>query len=175
MSALAPPSAGSGEPGSGAPADGARRRSDAVGHAGLVRAGLVALAVVPAVIGVWALAAPRGFYDAFPGTNTGWVSALGPYDEHLVRDVGALNLALALLLLIAAARMTRSLVEAALVVAAVAALPHAIFHLTERGRLPLADAIVSDAGLVLVVVLPLALLWAVRRPGPPPDDGRSAL
>ncbi len=171
MSALSSSARGSAGTGPGVTRDGgAGGRSDAVGHAGLVRAGLVALAAVPAVIGVWALAAPKGFHAAFPGTGTGWVAALGPYDEHLVRDVGALNLALAVLLLLAAIRMTRSLVEAALVVAFVAGLPHAIYHLTETGRLPLADDVVSNAGLVLVVVLPLALLWAARRPARPAEE-----
>ena len=35
------------------------------------------------------------FYDDFPGLGRSWVAADGPYNEHLVRDVGALNLALA--------------------------------------------------------------------------------
>lgn len=137
-----------------------------VGHPALVRAGLAGLAVPPALIGVWALAAPHGFWSAFPGTGTGWVARLGPYDEHLVRDVGALSLALAVLMIVAAVRMTRPLVEAALGVAALAALPHAVYHLTESGRLPALDDAVSNAGLVLMVVLPLALMWAARRGEP---------
>lgn len=163
MGAVAPTRAGEG---AGESRDGSG--AAAVGHAGLVRAGLVALAVVPAVIGVWALVAPHGFYALFPGAGRpGWVAALGPYDQHLVRDVGALNLAFAVLLGIAAARMTRSLVEAALVVAFVAGVPHAVYHLTELGHLPTGDDMVSAGGLVLLAVLPLVLLWAARRPAAP--------
>ncbi len=33
-----------------------------------------------------------------PFSDSEWVSTLGPYDEHLVRDVGELNLALGVLL-----------------------------------------------------------------------------
>ena len=39
------------------------------------------------VVGVWALVLPRSFYDDFPAAGRHWVSALGPYNEHLVRDV----------------------------------------------------------------------------------------
>jgi len=42
------------------------------------------------LVGFWALLAPRSFYDDFPGGGRSWVSALPPYNEHLVRDVGGL-------------------------------------------------------------------------------------
>jgi len=156
MSSLAPPS------------EAERRDAPAVGHAGLVRAGLLALAFVPTVIAVWALIAPHGFWASFPGAGRpGWVAALGAYDQHLVRDVGALYLGLAVLLVIAAVRMTPALVEAALVVAFVSGLPHAVYHLTELGHLPAGDDATSSVGLVLMALLPLALLWAARRPAEP--------
>jgi hypothetical protein len=46
-------------------------------------------------VGPWAGLAPRSFYDAFPGLHRVWVAVDGPYNEHLVRDVGGLYLALA--------------------------------------------------------------------------------
>ncbi|WP_213816160.1 hypothetical protein [Glaciihabitans sp. dw_435] len=52
--------------------------------------------IIGAVVGVWAAFLPLEFYDAFPGLGLGpWVAIDGPYNEHLVRDVGALYLALA--------------------------------------------------------------------------------
>ena len=39
--------------------------------------------------------APKSFYEDFPGAGRVWVAVDGPYNEHLVRDVGSLNLALA--------------------------------------------------------------------------------
>jgi hypothetical protein len=54
----------------------------------------VALALTGAVVGAWALLAPASFWSDFPGDGLGWVAAAGPFDEHLVRDVGALYLAL---------------------------------------------------------------------------------
>jgi hypothetical protein len=67
-----------------------------------VRAGLGILAVVQGVVGVWALLAPASFYARFPVSGHAWVAQLPPYNEHLVRDFGALNLALAVPLAAAA-------------------------------------------------------------------------
>lgn len=35
---------------------------------------------------------PRSFYDDFPGGGIAWVSVDGPYNEHLIRDIGAWSL-----------------------------------------------------------------------------------
>ena len=43
-------------------------------------------------VGWWASLAPRSFYDSFPGLNRMWVGGDGPYNEHLVRDIGGLGL-----------------------------------------------------------------------------------
>ena len=56
--------------------------------------GLVAIFMLPA--GLQAAFAPESFYTDFP-FGRGWIAASGEaYDEHLVRDVGALFLALVL-------------------------------------------------------------------------------
>jgi hypothetical protein len=46
-------------------------------------------------VGGWAYFAPQSFYDSFPGILGSWVSVDGPFNEHLIRDVGAMYLALA--------------------------------------------------------------------------------
>src|SRR3954454_20080792 len=79
----------------------------------LMRAGLAILSFVPAWIGIWATVAPRSFYDDFPGWSS-WVSPLGPYDEHLVRDVGAFQLGLLVVGLFALITLERRLAPAAL-------------------------------------------------------------
>jgi hypothetical protein len=48
------------------------------------------LALIGGYVGLWAAAWPRRFYDSFPGLGRHWVLALGPYNEHLIRDVGGL-------------------------------------------------------------------------------------
>ena len=47
---------------------------------------------------VGARSSPHSFYDDFPAGTDGWVHVLGPFDEHLVTDVGALFVALGVVL-----------------------------------------------------------------------------
>ncbi len=53
------------------------------------------LALSAASIGVWAEFWPQEFFRSFPVSGHSWVSGLGPYNEHLVRDFGGLYLAMA--------------------------------------------------------------------------------
>ena len=72
------------------------RRPELTGAAGLgvTRVCLAAIAVSMAPVGLQAAVAPRSFFEDFP-FGRGWVSAEGgAFDEHLVRDVGVLFLAL---------------------------------------------------------------------------------
>ncbi|MGR0221320.1 hypothetical protein [Agromyces sp. ZXT2-6] len=57
-------------------------------------AALALTAAIAFFVGGWASFAPAAFYDSFPGVLGQWVSTDGPYNEHLVRDVGAMYLAL---------------------------------------------------------------------------------
>jgi hypothetical protein len=65
---------------------------------------LALLAVTAAVVGPWASFAPRSFYDDFPGFGRIWISVDGPFNEHLIRDVGSFYTALAVMSVIAIAR-----------------------------------------------------------------------
>ncbi len=127
-----------------------------------LRGGIAVLAFTPAVVGLWATVSPRGFFDDFPGAGHHWVSAVSTYDEHLVRDVGALYLGSLVLLALAWVWLDRRLVQAALVSYVVAALPHLVYHLTALDGFSTGDAIAEIAGLALNVVLPLWLLWVAR-------------
>ncbi|WP_238706978.1 hypothetical protein [Microbacterium lushaniae] len=44
--------------------------------------------------GIWAQFFPTEFYASFPGFGLHWVDVDGPYNEHLIRDVGSFYLAL---------------------------------------------------------------------------------
>ncbi|WP_241237412.1 hypothetical protein [Brachybacterium saurashtrense] len=57
-------------------------------------AALAASVVIAAVVGLWSYALPQVFFDHFPAVLGEWVSQDGPYNEHLVRDHGAMYLAL---------------------------------------------------------------------------------
>jgi len=45
-------------------------------------------------VGVWAEFLPEAFYRSFPGFGLHWINVDGPYNEHLIRDVGSLYLGL---------------------------------------------------------------------------------
>src|SRR5688572_27271132 len=64
--------------------------------ASMRRAALAWLAGGGIVVGAWALLAPASFYGDF-GLFQAWVALDGPYNEHLIRDVGGLNLGMAVL------------------------------------------------------------------------------
>ncbi len=129
----------------------------------IIRVALGYLFLSSTQIGVWALLAPRSFYDSFPGAGRSWISIDGPYNEHLMRDFGALNLALAVMLLWAAITLVPPLVNAAAVAAMVWGLPHLLYHLFNTDGYSGGDLVASIGGLVLFAVLPVAALLAGRR------------
>ena len=122
---------------------------------------MVVLLVSGLVVGAWALAAPMSFYESFPGLGMTWVSADGPFNEHLVRDVGALNLALAIVTAVAALRPERLLVMAAAAAWLVYGLPHLAYHAVHAGVLPATDAVAEIAALLLPIG---AAVWALLPP-----------
>ena len=129
----------------------------------VVRIGLAVLAVSGAVLGVWAGFAPRSFYDDFPGFGRSWVSVDGPYNEHFVRDVGWLNLALTVITVWAAVTLARSLVLAVLVGWLVADLPHLVYHAANLDGLSTGDGTAELISLALGPALAAALLVLVAR------------
>jgi hypothetical protein len=136
----------------------------------LLRVGLVILAAMQVLVGGWALVAPRAFYDSFPLPRHAWVALLPPYNEHLVRDVGALNLALTVVLGAAAWTLDRTMIRVALLALTVFALPHAIFHAGHLAGFPAADALAQTVGTVLQLVLTaslFALTWRLSAQAPP--------
>ena len=108
---------------------------------------LVFMGVPSVLIGLWAGFAPRGFYDDFPGGGHSWIAPGGPFNEHLVRDVGLLNLALAVVTIAAAVWLTRPLVRATACAWLVYSVPHLVYHVVHRGALGPSDEVSSLAGL----------------------------
>lgn len=121
------------------------------------------LILVQAVQGGWALSAPQGFYDDFPLPSNPWVAYFPPFNEHLLRDFGALNLALCAVFVFAAVTMERRLVQAALAGYLVFAVPHLVFHLNHLSHIPFVDQVGNVVSLTAVVLIPLALLLLTRK------------
>jgi hypothetical protein len=139
--------------------------------AGPVRAGLLALGAIQGTIGLYALIAPRSFYDDFP-LDRGWVAALPDYSEHLVRDVGGLFLGIGLVLLAAGWILERRLVIVALLGYLAFSIPHTAYHLFNLGPYETADVVANVVTLVATVLLPIGLLYALWVAGSEPEPER---
>jgi hypothetical protein len=120
-------------------------------------------------VGIWAQFAPASFYTSFPG-GRGWVAADGPYNEHLIRDVGGLNLALAVIALAAFRWMRPDLVRLVASATLVFALPHFAYHATHLEPYDVGDAVANIVALSIQVVVPL---WLVLSPAPKAADRRA--
>jgi hypothetical protein len=138
-------------------------------HRGVIRFALIYLAIALGSVAVYILLAPRTFYDDFPGWAQ-WVSALPPYNEHLLRDFGSAGLGLAVLAGLAAAWMDRRVVQAAAIALFAGTLPHTLYHFTTTESYSTADNVLSLGGLVLQTALPLTVLYlasgARQQPAP---------
>lgn len=127
-------------------------------HMRQLRAGLLVLAGMALLPGAWGTLWPRSFFDDFPGAGNAWVAAFPPYNEHLVRDVGAFYLGFGVLLLGAAVVPRRRLVQVALVAWVTATVPHGVFHLRHLGELKTSHAVLQTIVLAVMTLLPLWLL-----------------
>ena len=132
----------------------------------IVRIGLWLMALFSLLAGIQQQFAPRFFYERFPGFGMQWVSVDGPYNEHLMRDLGGANIALAAIFFFAIARPTVGLVRAVSIAVLVAQVPHFIYHAAHLDLLqtPL-DRVLQTASLALTLVIPLTVLLTAGRIG----------
>jgi len=123
---------------------------------------LIFLAVSALAPGLWGVLAPESFFRDFPGFGFSWVSLYPPYNEHLVRDVGAFFLAQGVLMSAAAYVMDRRLTQVALSSWLIFHLHHLYLHLTEDD-LSGTEGIAQALTLGLMVLIPAILLPLSRR------------
>jgi hypothetical protein len=118
----------------------------------LRRIALVVILAGSLGVGLWAQVSPRSFYDDFPGAGRVWVAVDGPFNEHLVRDVGGLNLAVgfvaALALVTGSVLVARAAGGAALVFGA----PHLLYHALHLDPFDTGDVVALLVSLTLAAV-----------------------
>lgn len=129
------------------------------------RVAAAVLLLSAAYVGGWALFAPRSFHDDFPLPGRDWVSSAGPYNEHLIRDVGGLYLALGVLTLWALLRPRRDLLAAVGIAWEVFSVPHLVFHADHLDGLGTFDKVAEVGSLAATVVLAALLLLPARGTG----------
>ena len=122
------------------------------------------------VIGLWQAAFPASFYADFPGMGHHWVSPDGPYNEHLMRDVGQGGLAIGTVALVALLTGVVWVSRAAGLAVVVANLPHQLYHQVHVSVLPsTADQVLQSGTLAAVSLAAIALLvLSFRLPVPRP-------
>lgn len=130
----------------------------------LRRVALIVVAGGSLVVGIWAQGFPRSFYDDFPGMGRVWVAVDGPYNEHLVRDVGGLNLGLAFVAILALVTASTLLARAAGGAALLYGLPHLLYHATHL------DDYDSGDKVAMIGSLAMAALAALVAVGAPTED-----
>ncbi len=125
-------------------------------------------------VGGWQVLAPGSFYEDFPGFGRHWVSVDGPYNEHLLRDVGQGNVALGVVALVALSTGGVWLARATGLAAVVAYLPHQLYHqLTLHLLETTSDEVLQTTTLSLVSIAAVLLtVLAFRLPaGERPPTG----
>jgi hypothetical protein len=119
---------------------------------------LIVIAAGNALVGFWASVAPRSFFDEFPGAGRHWVAVDGPFNEHLVRDVGVLNLALMAVVIAALVRPARYLLQVVGGAELIYSLPHFLYHLTHLDPYGTTDTVGLMSSLGVSVIAPILLL-----------------
>jgi hypothetical protein len=133
------------------------------------RLALAYLAISGLFVGVWAAVAPRSFFSDFPGLGHTWTAADGRYNEHLVRDVGDLNLALVVVTVAACIWFSRSLAITAAVAWIVYSAPHLAYHAFNLGVVSSGDRVAEIVTLAIPILL--AGLVVVASRSDPPTTG----
>ena len=134
----------------------------------VTRDGLVVLGLVGLQVGGWATFVPRSFYDDFPGGGRTWVAVDGPYNEHLVRDFGALNLALTAVVAVALITRAPAAVRAAALGWLVYSVPHFVYHVRHLHIYDTTDQVLNMVALGGAVVV-AAVVLATSLTGHPED------
>lgn len=119
-------------------------------------------AAIGLFVGLWAAVWPDSFYTSFPGLGRVWIAIDGPFNEHLIRDVGSLYLALAAASIAATFSPTPDAGRVVGVAWAVFGIPHFIYHAAHFAEMEPIDVIGNVLGLGASMLLGLALML----PGP---------
>ncbi|MFS8103079.1 hypothetical protein LFM09_38725 [Lentzea alba] len=130
----------------------------------LDRISLAFIGVTSAYVGIYAYFAAASWYANFPGFGLRWLPQLGPYNEHLIKDVGAMYLALTVLSFLAFANARKPVIVqmtgAALLVFNTL---HFVYHLTMLHMYEPRDQWLNAVLLGLLVVLSVILVIQPRQ------------
>lgn len=132
---------------------------------------LAVLTVQGAAIGLWATLAPMNFYRDFPGFGgMHWVAQDGPYNHHLIGDIGAFFLALSAISLAALYLDRGDPARLAGLGWVIFGVPHFIYHAFHRpAEMGVGSFALAVVATVLLPALGLALFLVAPRGAQIPD------
>jgi hypothetical protein len=145
-----------------------RPRSDVATVGRLQYAALVATVVIVGVVGAWSYFWPQAYFDRFPVVLGAWVSQDGLYNEHLVRDHGAMYLALGVATAYALVRPTPMACRLLGIAWTVFGVLHFGYHVTHLGHLSTSDAVSQVVVLAVALLIALAMVVPARASEQPP-------
>lgn len=126
-------------------------------------AALAGTVILSAVLGVWAYFLPQAFFDHFPIVLGEWVSTDGPFNEHLVRDHGAMYLALGAAGVYGLVRPSLPAYRVLGIVWVVFGMLHFAYHVGHLDHLGQMEATAQLIALVVALGLGIAMLTPGRR------------
>lgn len=124
---------------------------------------LVATVIIVGVVGAWSYFWPQPYFDHFPAFLGEWVSKDGPYNEHLVRDHGAMYLALGAASLYGLVRPSQVGCRLLGIAWTAFGVLHFAYHVTHLGHLPTDEATGQVVVLAVAILLATGLLIPSRR------------
>src|ERR687898_201556 len=122
----------------------------------LPRAAAAIGGVIFGAVGIWALVAPRSFFDT--------LARFEPYNQHFLQDIGAFQIGLGAVLLLAALAPHADLLAAALLGVGIGSVAHAVSHVLgiDLGGRPALDIPVLSA-LAVVLLVAGVVRWRASR------------
>lgn len=124
---------------------------------------LIGTVVLGLVLGAWSYIWPLAFFDHFPVVFGEWISRDGPFNEHLVRDHGAMYLALAAAGVYGLFDRSQGVCRALGIAWGAFGVLHFAYHVTHLGHLSQVEAVSQLIALALSVLLAVGLFVPTRR------------
>jgi hypothetical protein len=117
------------------------------------------LALTGLYTGAWAYFSPKEWHENFPGFGLSWLPRLGPYNEHLAKDAGAMFLALSALTIIALRQVRNNrIVQTTGAVWLVFNVLHFSYHMQHLEMYGTRDQVLNVVTLSALVLLSAVLL-----------------
>lgn len=114
------------------------------------------------VLGSWAFFLPESFFIQFPVSGAHWVSTLGQFNEHLMRDYGSAQVGLGVIGTLIASRSNAESLVAVMAGYVVFAVLHLGYHLTAFGHFTPGSAAAQAVALAAFIVVPLGVILSIK-------------